>query len=189
MRQHRNRIFGIVRGLLIPLAFLFVLIQPTVRAYAESSLEYHVKAAFLYNFARYVKWPAEAFAGAASPINICILGDSPFGASLDTYENETAGGRGFVISEAKSVDDINDCHVLFISNGSEKEFFDSIERIQGKNILTVGDRQGLARKGSVIGFIVVDNKVRFEINTKSAGRANLKISSELLKIARIVDDE
>ena len=97
--------------------------------------------------------------------------------------------KEFVIFKAKSVDDIDDCHVLFISNGSEKEFFSSIEHIQQKNILTVGDKQGLARKGSVINFIVVNNKVQFEINTKSAERANLKISSQLLKIARIVKDE
>jgi len=189
MRQHRNRIFEIIRGFLLFLAFLFVMVQPTWRAYARVSLEYHVKAAFLYNFTKFVKWPEKAFANAASPIKICILGDSPFGPSLDAIENKRAGGRKLVIFEAKSVDDIDDCHVLFISNGSEKEFLSSIERIQEKNILTVGDKQSLARKGSVINFIVVNNKVQFEINTKSAERANLKISSQLLKIARIVEDE
>lgn len=189
MRQHRNRTFEIIRGFLLFLTFLFLMIQPTWGTYAKESLEYRIKAAFLYNFTKFVKWPEKAFANAASPIKICILGDSPFGTSLEAIENKTAGGRKFVIFEAKSVDDIDDCHVLFISNGSEKEFFNSIEHIQQKNILTVGDKQGLARKGSVINFIVVNNKVQFEINTKSAERANLKISSQLLKIARIVKDE
>jgi len=136
-----------------------------------------------------VKWPEKAFANATSPIKICILGDSPFGPSLDAIKNKTAGGRKLVIFEAKSVDDVEDCHVLFISSSSEKEFFDSIERFREKSVFTVGDKQGLARKGCVINFIVVNNKVRFEINTKSAERANLKISSQLLKIARIVNDE
>lgn len=189
MRQHRNRIFEIIRGLLLFLAFLFVMIQPTGRAYPKVSLEYHVKAAFLYNFTKFVKWPEKAFANAASPIKICILGKSPFGPSLDAIENKTVGGRKLLIFEAKSMDDIDDCHVLFISNSSEKEFFGSIERTREKNIFTVGDKKGLARKGCVINFIVVKNKVRFEINTKSAERANLKISSQLLKIARIVEDE
>jgi YfiR/HmsC-like len=189
MRQHRNRILKIIKGCLLLLASLFVVIQPTVRTYARASLEYHVKAAFLYNFTKFVKWPEKAFPNAASPIKICILGDSPFGSSLDAIENKTAGGRKLVIFEAKSVNDIDDCHVLFISNGSEEEFLSSIERVQEKNILTVGDKQSLARKGSVINFIVVNNKVRFEINAKSAERANLKISSQLLKIARIVEDE
>lgn len=189
MRQHRNRTFEIIRGFLLFLTFLFLMIQPTWGTYAKESLEYRIKAAFLYNFTKFVKWPEKAFANAASPIKICILGDSPFGTSLEAIENKTAAGRKFVIFEVKSVDDIDDCHVLFISNGSEKEFFNSIEHIQQKNILTVGDKQGLARKGSVINFIVVNNKVQFEINTKSAERANLKISSQLLKIARIVKDE
>ncbi len=189
MRHHRNRAFEILRGFLLFLTFLFVMAQPTLRTYAKESLEYRVKAAFLYNFTKFVKWPENAFANAASPIKICILGDSPFGSSLEAIENKTAGGRKFVIFETKSVDDIDDCHVLFISNGSEKEFFNSIERILEKNILTVADKQGLAQKGSVINFTVVNNKVQFEINTKSAERANLKISSQLLKIARIVKDE
>ncbi len=189
MRQHRNRKSGTIRVLIISLALLAVLVQPNAQAYARDSLEYRVKAAFIYNFTKFVKWPDSAFSDATSPIRICILGDSPFGASLDAVAGKKAGGRRLVIYGARSVNDIEDCHVLFISSGSERDFFSSIERIEGRKILTIGDRQGIAKKGAVISFIMVSNRVQFEINTKSAERANLKISSQLLKIARIVDDE
>lgn len=189
MRQSKNRIFEIIGIFLLVLSFTILMIQPIKPAYADVPLEYRVKAAFLFNFTKFVKWPEKAFDNATSPIKICVLGESPLKESLYEIENKKAGSRTLVISKAKSVDDINDCHVLFISNDSVKEFFSSIERIQKKNILTIGDKEGLARKGCVINFMMVNNKVRFEINTSSAKKAELKISSQLLKIAKIVDHE
>jgi len=189
IRRHRNRIFDTIKAFLLFLAVIIVGIQPTVQAYANSSLEYRVKAAFLYNFTKFVKWPAKAFDNATSPIKICILGESPFGEALDTIRNKTAGGRQIEVVEAKGVNDIDACHILFISADSEEKFFRSLEHIRGLSILTVGDRQGFARRGCVMNFVMVDKKVHFEINTTSAERAELKISSQLLKIARIVGDE
>ena len=170
-------------------AFIYFVILPPGQACANSSLEYRVKAAFLYNFTKFVKWPAKAFDNATSPIKICILGESPFGEALDTIRNKTAGGRKIEVVEAKNINDIEDCHILFISADSEEAFFSSHKHFQRLSILTVGDRQGYAQRGCVMNFVMVDKKVRFEINTKSAEKADLKISSQLLKIARIVGNQ
>lgn len=185
----RHRIFDILKAFFLFLAFIFFVIRPTGQACADSSLEYRVKAAFLYNFTKFVKWPEKAFDDETSPIKICILGQSPFGEALDTIRNKTAGGRKIEVVEAKSINNIDTCHILFISAGAEEEFFRSLEYFRGLSILTVGDKQGFAQKGCVMNFVMVDKKVRFEINTKSAERAELKISSQLLKIAMIVEDQ
>ena len=184
-----TRLFDLIKAIFFALALIIVVVQPTRQAFADSSLEYRVKAAFLYNFTKFVKWPEKAFPNAKSPIKICILGESPFNGALDTIRNKTAGGRKIEVLEANGVQDIDNCHILFVSAGSEEEFFRSLEHFQKLSILTVGDRKGFAQRGCVMNFLMVEKKVRFEINTKSAEKADLKISSQLLKIARIVGED
>jgi len=145
--------------------------------------EYQIKAAFLYNFAKFIEWPADM-----GVLNLCIIGDDNFGRDIDDLERKTAAGKILSVERIKSVQEIKKCRILFISS-SENERLDSIlTAAQGLNILTVGDTEGYAERGVIINFYKEQNKIRFEINKDAAERSGVKISSKLFGLARIVHD-
>src|ERR1700704_1304416 len=157
---------------------------------SSDSSEYLIKAGFIYNFAKLVEWPTTAFAQPDSPIVIGILGDDPFGATLDRIvADKKIDGRGFAVKRVKwsrDFKDLRDCNILFVSS-SEKEHIESvIDAMKGLPILTIGDAPGFAKRGGIINFMLEDNKVRFEVNVEAAKHADLTISSRLLTLARIV---
>jgi hypothetical protein len=149
--------------------------------------EYQVKAIFLYNFAQFVTWPAAAFSDAHMPIIIGILGDDPFGPFLeDAVRGEVIDGRSLTIKRFKGVEEGLESHMLFVSKSERGHVGQILATVQGKSILTVGETEAFARQGGIINFFMVDNKVRYEINVAAAKRANVDISSKLLKLAKIV---
>ena len=157
---------------------------------ASDSSEYLIKAGFIFNFAKFVEWPATAFAQPDSPIVIGILGMDPFGTIIDQIvQDKKIGARGFVVKRLKwggDVKELRDCKILFVS-ASEKAHIDEVVQIvKGQPILTVGETPGFAERGGIIRFTVEDNRVRFEINVEAAHQAELTISSRLLTLARIV---
>src|SRR5712675_237996 len=159
----------------------------------SDSSEYLIKAGFIYNFAKLVEWPATAFAQPDSPIVIGILGEDPFGATLDRIvTDKKINGRGIAVKRLKwgrDLKDLRDCNILFISS-SEKEHLDSVvDAMKWLPILTIGDAPGFARRGGIINFTLEDNKVRFEVNVEAAKHADLTISSRLLTLARIVPQQ
>jgi hypothetical protein len=156
-------------------------------AQTSSTREYQVKAVFLFNFAQFVDWPPAAFSDPQSPLVIGVLGKDPFDGALDdAVRGETVNARPLEVRRFKSVEEIRDCHVLFIS-GSESAHLDRIlGALKGRNILTVGDTDGFAERGGMIRFVIEKNKVRFRINLDSAKAAGLTISSKLLRPAEIV---
>ena len=149
--------------------------------------EYDLKAAFLFNFARFVEWPADAFATATTPITIGVLGDDPFGASLDTLvAGESVRNRPLVIRRYRSVDHIEACHVLFIS-ASETSQLDHIAKVIGRrSILTVGETKDFTARAGIVGFELAQRRLRLRINLAAATDARLTISSKLLRQAQIV---
>jgi hypothetical protein len=156
---------------------------------SESS-EYLIKAGFIYNFAKLVEWPANAFPQPDSPIVIGILGNDPFGTTLDRIvADKKISGRVISVKRvkwSKDFKELKDCNILFISS-SEKEHVDSVvEAMKGLPILTIGDAPGFAKRGGIINFTLEDNKVRFEVNVEAAKHADLTISSRLLTLAKIV---
>lgn len=154
-------------------------------ALAQAVQEYEIKAAFIYNFAKFVEWPRED-AGNTGPITIAVVGKDPFGEALDLLKEKTIGTRKIEVKRFTRVDDIAKCHILFVS-ASENHRLSHILKITEKwHALTVGDVTGFARSGGIINFTVIGDKVRFEINVDAAHRAGLKISSQLLKLATIV---
>ena len=173
------------------LGFALLLTAVFVRAgTAAAPTEYQLKAVFLMNFAKFVEWPASAFRSAQSPITICVLGDDPFGHDLDdVVRDQMAGDRSLAVRRLAQVHREETCHVLFLGS-SEK---DRAERILGalKNapMLTVSDGDEFTAAGGMIGFLIEDNKIRFEINLDAAERAGLKISSKLLKLAKNVREK
>jgi hypothetical protein len=156
---------------------------------SSDSSEYLIKAGFIYNFAKLVEWPTTAFAQPDSPIVIGILGDDPFGATLDRIvADKKINGRSFAVKRlkwSKDLKDLKDCNILFVSS-SEKEHIDSVvDTVKWMPILTIGDAPGFARRGGIINFMLEDNKVRFEVNVEAAKHAVLNISSRLLALAKI----
>ena len=149
--------------------------------------EYQIKAAFLYNFAKFVEWPPEAFSDAKSPIVIAILGEDPFDPSLEEIiAGKTVQGRPLVVKHWKNLDGSWQCHILFVSASARGFLGDIFQKTGLSNVLTVGEMEGFAQRGGMINFILFENKVRFEINHKAAESAGLKISSKLLSLARKV---
>jgi hypothetical protein len=154
-------------------------------AAVEAPREYEVKAAFLLNFTKFIDWPATASGGADTPFSICILGDDPFGAALDRMvEGESVNGRKLVIERSGSPPP-ESCQVLFAS-GSEKDFSKVLAGL-GPGVLTVGEGDRFLRDGGMIAFVVEHRRVRFDINQAAASKAELKISSKLLSVARTVE--
>ena len=157
---------------------------------SRSVSEYEVKAAFLYNIAKFVKWPAEQSAGSDKTFIIGIYGKDPFGLILDrTIKGKTINGRNLAIKRFKRLKRIEFCHILFVSTSKEKYLKKILAVTKGWNCLTVGDSNLFAEKGGIIGFTLEKRKVRLSINIKAAEEAGLKISSNLLKIANIVNVE
>lgn len=153
------------------------------------SREYQIKAAFLYNFAKFVGWPAHAFKEARSTMTLCVLGSDPFGAALDqAIAGKTVAGRKMVVARFEGLPHLDVCHILFISPSERDRLAQILDTLTGSSVLTVGDTERFAHQGGMINFYVDENKVRFEINERAAERAGLKISSKLLKLATIVPD-
>jgi hypothetical protein len=156
----------------------------------SDSSEYLIKAGFIYNFAKLVEWPTAAFAQPDTPIVIGILGEDPFGTTLDRIvADKKINGRSFAVKRlkwSKDLKDLKDCNIVFVSS-SETEHVDSVlEATKWLPILTIGDTPGFAKRGGIMNFTLEDNKVRFEVNVEAAKHADLTISSRLLSLARIV---
>ena len=172
----------IVLGCLLSLCFLGPL---SGRVQAQSSSEYQVKAAFLYNFAKFVDWPEDALGNSNAPLIIGVIGDDPFGGALDQAINgRTINGRAMLVRRLKWGHDLRSCHILFISSSERKRLPQIIQSLRGASVLTVGDMGQFNQQGGIINFILQANKVRFEINSRGADQARLKISSKLLSLAK-----
>ncbi|MGH9856831.1 MAG: YfiR family protein [Acidobacteriota bacterium] len=154
---------------------------------AQSPQEYQIKAVFLYNFALFVEWPPGTFSDPRAPIVIGILGRDPFGSYLkEAIEGETINDHSLVIARYRTVEEIKQCHILFISDSESEQLETILLALQGRPILTVGEVQGFAQRGGMIRFTNEKNKVRFRINIQSTTAAKLTISSKLLRHADIV---
>lgn len=152
----------------------------------ERLSEYQVKAAYLFNFARFVTWPETAGSKPGGPIRIGIFGEDPFGSSLDqTLEGKAIGNRPLVIERIDDPKALNDCHILFICQSEETDWPRVLSGIGTTPVLTVGDFEGFTARGGMIRFLIEEHKVRFEINPGAADRVGLKISSKLLGLAKI----
>lgn len=161
---------------------LFLLAVPALLA-AQTASEYDVKAAFLYNFTKFVDWPPDAFPDPGS-LKVCVLGENPFGASLQTIAGELVGNRKLTVMRTDSLARPAGCQVLFISRSERERVPQILAAVKGSPVLTVGDTKGFADEGVIINFVLEGSKVRFEVNTDSAERAGLKISSKLLQLAK-----
>lgn len=171
----------LVRAALLVIG-VFAALQPEARGQVS---EYQLKAAFLANFAEFVTWPPTAFSGSGAPIVIGILGDDPFGGTLDRAAlAKIVGGRKIAIRRSPRAEDLKGCHIVFIAKSERARLAEILGSLETRNVLTVADVEQFTARGGAIGFVMAGDVVRFEINHGAAKRAGLEISSRLLKLAR-----
>lgn len=170
-----------------PLAYAYVLawmsISPlSLEAQAKPS-EYEVKAAYLYNFGKFVEWPAKIEEGDKTFV-ICLLGQDPFGPALDaTIAGETVRNKMVVAKRVSRVQEATACQILFVSSSEESRLKQILTALDRMSVLTVSDMAQFTDRGGMIQFVTQESHVHFEINLPAAERAGLAVSSELLKVA------
>lgn len=156
-------------------------------AWAAEFDEYTVKAAYLYNFAKYVEWPPEAFVNANTPLLICIAGDNPFGDALTSLSGKSIESHPVEVRHLPAATGLEKCHIVFVGRAEQGRFKTVLAKLAHLPILTVGDISDFARMGGMIGLVEADQRIRFDINLTATRQANLKLSSQLLKLATIVE--
>ena len=199
--------------MVLAVASLLVPLTVKVRAESAGAYEYQIKAAFLYNFLQFVDWPEEKPADSNKPITIGIVGENPFGDAFEPIKDKKVKGRSVVIKQFKSfeelkkptekdtaspkatpdaskpkssqeIETLTKCHLLFICSSEQKNLKEIINEVKGHEVLTVGEMEGFLEAGGIINWFVEEKKIRFEINIAAAEGANLKIRSELLRLAK-----
>ena len=155
-----------------------------------TATEISVKSAFLYKFTRFVDWPPETMGQAEDPFPMCVMGRDELADVLEqAVDGRTARNRPLVVRRIESVKETQGCHLLFI--GWLK--LEKIERVLGalgrQSTLTVGDVKGFAQRGGMINLTKEGRRLRFEVNRRAAKRAGIHPSSQLLKLANVVDDD
>lgn len=172
------------RRLALAVVVLTGLAATALPARAQDSLEYPVKAAYLYKFGPFVEWPPTAVGGPVEPVNLCVVGHDPFGRLLDqTVDGKTVGARPIAVRRLQRLDRGSGCHIAYVSGSSSQSVAAALAAADGAGVLTVTDasRPGAAR--GMIHFVVRDDRVRFHIDDRAAARSGITISSKLLSLA------
>jgi uncharacterized protein DUF4154 len=154
---------------------------------AESATADQIKAAYLFNFAKFVEWPAEALPQGDSVVTFCALGLSPVVDELDSVlRGKTITGHRIALRRLQSPEEIAGCHIVFLAAGASKQQQRLLKAASGHPVLLVGDSPGFAQSGGAMNFVMESGKVLFEVNTSAVEGARLKMSAKLLALARIV---
>lgn len=148
--------------------------------------EDRVKAAFVFNFIKFVEWPEESFRNADAPLNVCVWGSNADTNSMKGLDKKTAKQRKLKVRAVNATEDLAQCHVLFLTRSSRNSFKDVLRSIANKKILSVSDIGNFASNGGLIGLFKTGDQVRFAINVEATQRSGLRMSSQLLKFGKIV---
>jgi hypothetical protein len=150
--------------------------------------EYQVKAAFLYNFTKFVDWPARTFTTTNAPFVIGIVGDNPFNTDLDdVVRDEKVHGHPLVVKRFQVAEDFTGCQLLFVSRSVKEQLGSVLRRTAGRPVLTISDTAGFVEQGVMANLLLVKGSIKMEVNRKVAEAAGLQISAKLLGLARIVE--
>ena len=147
--------------------------------------EYQVKAAFIYNFAIYVEWPT-GVTGEQKPRTVCLIGTDHFGPALQSISGKIVRNRVLVLRRILDPEEMNDCDILFISPSERVNLPYILDSVRNRQVLTISDMERFTHSGGMIGLLSRDNKIHFEVNLKQTQRSQLRVSSQLLKLARDV---
>jgi hypothetical protein len=160
--------------------------MPAGTAAAQS--EDQVKAAFLFNFVRYVEWPDEVFDQSESKVKICMFEAEAFGSVVSQIvSGKSVGDRKLEVESIENLEEVEGCHLLYLGSQTGEKHLELTSMLASAPIFTVSDSAGFAERGGMANFFRADNKMRFEMNPTAAKEARLKISSRLLRLARIVE--
>ena len=206
--QTKPRLSGITAGCisLFITAVVLVILLTASNVYPETKSaqykEHEVKAAFMYNFLKFVNWPKDKITQDNNQITIGIIGEDPFGPAADIFKGKAVEDRKVVVKyfdsarqlkETAEKDKNNErvreligCHLLFICPSEQKYVKDIIDIVGQRGVLTVGDSEKFIESGCIINFLLEDNKIRFDINLDAADKAGLEMRSQLLRLARKV---
>ena len=166
------------------LAALLALALGSEAGAQNRSLEYPVKATYLYKFAPFVDWPPTAFASPTSPVNLCVAGDDPFGAMLEqAVAGQQISGRPVAVRRLQTVGPRSGCHILYVAGSRGQSAAEALKSVDGTSVLTVTDAARTPNTRGVIHFVVQNDRVRFHIDEQAAARNRLSISSKLLSLA------
>jgi hypothetical protein len=175
------------RSLLVMLAVAFLGVSSGTMWAQSTSDEYQVKAAFLFHFAQLVQWPTDAPSDGGISLLVCTLGNDPFRGELEnTIAGKQIGSRILRIRHVKSLQDAGGCNMLFIGKGEGKRIPSPLANLRNTPVLTIGEAEGFLGTGGMIRLCLDGKKVRFEINREAAESARLKISSQLLLLAKSI---
>jgi hypothetical protein len=154
------------------------------------SKEYQIKAAYLYNFAKFVEWPAQSFTNSESPLVIGVFGQNPFGDELTAIaKDHKINGRNIVVRRVATVREAGGVHLMFIGAAEAGRLAETLAALKANRVLTVGESEKFIAAGGMINFMLEENRVRFEINAAAAEQQGLEISAQLLKLAKSVRPE
>lgn len=171
-------------GGLVVSALVWAVLSVPMQAQEAKHTEYEVKAAYLYNFGRFVEWPPRVTAPKSDSFTVCVLGQDPFGPALDaTLAGETINGSKVAAQRISKSQEAVNCRILFISPSEDSQLKETLAALDKTSALTVSDMSQFVRRGGMVQFILEGNRVRFEVNLTAAERADLILSSQLLKLA------
>ena len=155
---------------------------------ADVSREFQLKAAFLYNFTKFVQWPETQFQGPTSPLVLGVIGQSPVTTELETLvKNRKVGNRALVVQKVSTHEEADNVHLLFVPAGEELRAEKWLQSLSRSPLLTVGESPKFEKAGGIINFVLEDDKLCFNINEVTAEKAGLKLSAQLLKLAKSVE--
>ena len=174
--MNKSDVLKFVLKLMLTIMFWCGLVQ------ADVSREYQLKAAYLLNFARFIYWPEQVVVTKDS-FNICVVGDSPFGDSLEKLSDKKIKNKKIKVKYTQSFKKESECNIVYISESRGSDYKEIIDNIDKHSILTVSDIEGFASSGGMIGFVRVSNRIKFEINIEKSIKSNIKYRSQLLEVA------
>lgn len=175
----RNRTFRLL-GMVVQLILL-----GTSMGHAATVSQADVKAAFLYNFAKFVEWPAEAFSSETAPIQLGVFGDEEFGDKLKTLlSDKQAHGRSFEVKTFSNPQEAKNFQIVFVAGSETRRTPQIMEATRKSPVLTIGESEQFLDAGGMINFVIEDAQLRFEVNPESAQKVKLEISSKLLRLAK-----
>ena len=172
------------RSILKQLAVTLVLLMVSLEGFSQSRPVHEIHSMMIYNFTKYIQWPGYQ---PSQDFVIGVIGSDDVYATLNKwYGGQERGNKKFLIKKFASSSEIEACHILYIAKGSSKEFEDAKAKLNGSSTLVITDKPGLGKDGSGINFVTEGNKLAIELNQEAVKAANLKVSSQLTTIAKLI---
>lgn len=174
-----------LRVLLLLFFVLMVSRGNAIRVEAAGPDPSQVKAAFVYNFVKFTSWPPESLPPNAAALTLCVLGHDPLGTALESLSGKAVNGKVLSVKRIKRREESSGCQMLYVCKSEEKQMDEILRGVKG-GVLTIGEMKNFAFSGGIINFIMVQNRVAFEINVDAAAAGGIRFSSHLLRLAAIV---